>query len=361
MDRGVLYVKDNFEKSIEICRRMKPALVKIVLREYKQVGTIRYTGNLVEYFERYKDGHAAHAKDFRFLTNEGAVPNELMADKLRSLFQDECRHAITTNNIEIGDVLSHYELLAIFKGNRQGLFREDKDKKTIALVLNDEYNDFSNSGTVKVLLGKNNKTTRSRINKLIGKNRRYKVFVFRKKATNKYEYLGEYKYVSKEEDANFYWIKLNQVKKNKVYPCVPWDNHHEMSEHDIDKAKGLEEPSEEELREKAKSYSRLRDKRVAEYTKRRARGVCDLCDKKGPFKNKHSNEYYLECHHIIQVGAYGPDRIYNTVALCPNCHRKIHHLNNASDKELLINKLREYLERDNDSVNLSLFNKLFGF
>ncbi len=81
----------------------------------------------------------------------------------------------------------------------------------------------------------------------------------------------------------------------------------------------------------------VRDAAVSEYAKRSADGVCDLCEKPAPFSNKHS-EPYLECHHIIWLAKGGPDTIENTVALCPNCHRKMHVLNHKGDKEKLLNR-----------------------
>ena len=359
MENGVLFVKNNFEKVIEICKRIKPNLLKTVHREYMLVSSIRYTGNLIEYFDRYKDYHAKHAKDFVFLSNEGAIPNELMADKLKLLFPNEVNHAITVDNIRKKDIISHYELLAIYKGNRQGLFRENKQKGTIALVLNDYYNQFNSSNTVKVLLGKNNTTTKSRFKKLTSSNRRYKIYIFKKKETNKYEYLGKGKYISYYENSNQYWLTFEILENVDTKTSNNWD-FHPISLETINKAKYLDEPDDNELSDKAKSVTNKRDKTVAEFTKNRANNTCDLCEKKGPFKYKDKEGYFLECHHIIQVGAYGPDRIYNTVALCPNCHRRIHHLQNESDKAKLIAKLRNYLENDNDLKNLMNFKKLFG-
>jgi 5-methylcytosine-specific restriction enzyme A len=78
----------------------------------------------------------------------------------------------------------------------------------------------------------------------------------------------------------------------------------------------------------------VRDAAVAEYAKRLANGLCDLCEQRAPFQNK-SNEAYLECHHIIWLAQGGEDRIANTVALCPNCHRKMHVLNTRADKQKL--------------------------
>ncbi len=79
----------------------------------------------------------------------------------------------------------------------------------------------------------------------------------------------------------------------------------------------------------------LRDPNVAEYAKRRAEGKCQLCEQKAPFMTR-DGKPYLECHHITWLSAGGSDTIENTVALCPNCHRKMHALNLSKDRELLM-------------------------
>lgn len=77
---------------------------------------------------------------------------------------------------------------------------------------------------------------------------------------------------------------------------------------------------------------------VAEYAKRRAAGHCDLCTEPAPFSQK-SGEPYLEVHHIKWLAKGGADTIENTVALCPNCHRKMHIAPRASDRCALIAKV----------------------
>ena len=79
---------------------------------------------------------------------------------------------------------------------------------------------------------------------------------------------------------------------------------------------------------------RERSQVIAEYTKNRANGICDLCGKEAPFKDKNGKPY-LESHHVITLANDGPDAIYNTVAICPNCHRRIHVLKSKEDTEKL--------------------------
>lgn len=89
-----------------------------------------------------------------------------------------------------------------------------------------------------------------------------------------------------------------------------------------------------------------RDQKVKECTLRRANGICDLCNCAAPFVTK-NNEPYLESHHIIALKEKGFDSIVNTVALCPNCHRQMHHgINNVTHINTLANKTLQYIDND---------------
>lgn len=56
----------------------------------------------------------------------------------------------------------------------------------------------------------------------------------------------------------------------------------------------------------------------------RANGICENCKKIAPFRKKTDNSFYLEVHHCIPLSQGGDDSIENAIALCPNCHRKMH-------------------------------------
>ena len=77
-----------------------------------------------------------------------------------------------------------------------------------------------------------------------------------------------------------------------------------------------------------------RNPNVVLWTKRKANGICQLCNSHAPFHTIQGDPF-LETHHIIPLGENGPDSIENTVAICPNCHRKMHALNLAEDKDRL--------------------------
>lgn len=77
---------------------------------------------------------------------------------------------------------------------------------------------------------------------------------------------------------------------------------------------------------------------VAEYAKRRAAGHCELCNEPAPF-SKRSGEPYLEVHHVEWLSQGGADTIENTVALCPNCHRRMHVRQEPRDAKTLRQKI----------------------
>ena len=73
---------------------------------------------------------------------------------------------------------------------------------------------------------------------------------------------------------------------------------------------------------------------VVKETRRRAKGICQYCRKPAPFLDGKGNPY-LEVHHVIWLSRGGEDSTDNTVALCPNCHTRMHILDSPEDIEML--------------------------
>lgn len=65
-----------------------------------------------------------------------------------------------------------------------------------------------------------------------------------------------------------------------------------------------------------------------------AGGICELCGNKAPFHTKDGHPY-LETHYILWLSKGGKPAIDNMVALCPNCHMKIHILQDGNDLSYL--------------------------
>ena len=78
-----------------------------------------------------------------------------------------------------------------------------------------------------------------------------------------------------------------------------------------------------------------RSSAVVAFTRERAKGICQLCGQPAPFEDLQGNPY-LEIHHVIWLGRKGPDKVENAVALCPNCHSKMHVRDERADIDMLI-------------------------
>jgi 5-methylcytosine-specific restriction protein A len=63
---------------------------------------------------------------------------------------------------------------------------------------------------------------------------------------------------------------------------------------------------------------------VKKWVLARSKGNCEGCNQPAPFLNE-KNEPFLEVHHVKHLVDGGADSTWNTVALCPNCHRRCHH------------------------------------
>lgn len=71
------------------------------------------------------------------------------------------------------------------------------------------------------------------------------------------------------------------------------------------------------------SSTYVRNPYVVARVKQLARGICELCSEPAPFADAVGRPF-LEAHHVEWLSRGGPDVVANVVALCPNCHRKMH-------------------------------------
>lgn len=79
--------------------------------------------------------------------------------------------------------------------------------------------------------------------------------------------------------------------------------------------------------------------------------TCECCGQETFITER--GEPYLEFHHLIPFGiAYGPDHYLNLFALCPNCHRKMHHLN------ITMKGAHYHLLDDNNYLQLGITERL---
>lgn len=103
-------------------------------------------------------------------------------------------------------------------------------------------------------------------------------------------------------------------------------------------AKAKESSSEQVSNRKVTSNVFVRNPFVSEYVKMIANGICGLCDQPAPFIDK-SGKPFLHSHHVEYLATGGKDVVENCIAVCPNCHARIHTLEDQKDKQKLLAKI----------------------
>lgn len=84
-----------------------------------------------------------------------------------------------------------------------------------------------------------------------------------------------------------------------------------------------------------------RSSAIREYVLARADGACEGCELEAPFLDKEGNPY-LQAHHVHELSQGGADTPKTVIALCPNCHYRVHH---GRDGDKYNSKLIEKLEK----------------
>lgn len=71
-----------------------------------------------------------------------------------------------------------------------------------------------------------------------------------------------------------------------------------------------------------------RDPAVKAWVLKKAKGICECCEQPAPFET--ADGPFLEVHHVRLLAEQGSDTVCNAVALCPNCHRRLHYGRDAA-------------------------------
>lgn len=125
----------------------------------------------------------------------------------------------------------------------------------------------------------------------------------------------------------------------------------EGSETDKRSLQQLRERAEERAQETTTSTTTTttqysRSTAIKNYVLARASGVCEACGKPAPFE-KPDGQPYLEAHHVFKVSDEGMDDPDAVAAICPTCHRRIHHGRDGNEyNKQLIETLRN--QRNNE-------------
>ena len=90
------------------------------------------------------------------------------------------------------------------------------------------------------------------------------------------------------------------------------------------------EPRQKDPKEARRRYHQ-RSAAVRVYVLARADGTCESCKNPAPFSREDGTPY-LEPHHTRRLSDGGPDDPRWVGAVCPNCHREIHHGADGEEK-----------------------------
>ncbi|MFB7637684.1 HNH endonuclease [Peribacillus butanolivorans] len=260
---------------------------------------------------------------------------------------------IDIEKLEVGKVYRNNEISKAFKCSTQGGMRRSHLTNSLVIfsdhtkgiyedkwVINRDgeevllYTGMGQEGDQDIEFQQNKTLNYSRSNGV-------KVYLFEAFKSGEHVYNGQVELVhdpyTEIQAGRTVWMFPLNVVGNYVIPEDLLKNKEQEKEKEAHKL------TDKELFNRAKNADRLgqryttsktfdRDPYVSEYIKRRANGICDLCGKPAPFKDKKGNPY-LESHHVVWLSKGGEDTIYNTVALDPSCHRKMHVLDLNEDVE----------------------------
>lgn len=115
------------------------------------------------------------------------------------------------------------------------------------------------------------------------------------------------------------------------------------------------------------SSNYIRDPQAAAYVKQQAEYKCEFNKDHKTFISDISGKQYVEAHHLIPMKyqdqfEYSLDIPENIVALCPNCHRAIHHGTKDCKKKIitaLFNKRKKILEDNGINTDIETLTEMY--
>lgn len=261
-------------------------------------------------------------------------------------------------NIPPGKVMSRYEVQEIFQCSLYSGMNRSLRTNTLVLITNHTSSLYYDRWEGEILyftgMGRSGDQSLQYLqNRTLYESDRngVEIHYFEVFSPSQYTYIGKMK-LAGEPFQEYQLDENNKLRKVWVFPLkcitgVPFIDLDTIDEKNRVRDRMIKKLSDEILLERARTVTGKpstrttisitfdRDSAVAEYAKRWARGICQLCEQPAPFINK-NGEPHLHTHHIEWLSRGGEDTIENTVAVCPNCHDRLHYLDLPED----VNKLR---------------------
>jgi len=271
-----------------------------------------------------------------------------------------------------GDVLSNKRLCEIFKCSPQGGMRRSIKTNTLVIISNyvnsiydDRWITDSRSNVFFYYTGmgqKGNQNLDYAQNKTLAEanSNGISVHLFNLYKQNEYTYIGEVYLANSpfcelqpdlHNNIRYVWIFPLKLK-NETPLIIPKESIQNKYEKKSKTAKQLNVNELKKIVDESRgdksviitstSNTYLRDPYVSELAKKLANGCCRLCNNFAPFSDMDNNPY-LESHHVKWLSKGGEDEVKNIVALCPNCHKRMHILNKKEDVKLLKNIAKQQI------------------
>jgi len=275
------------------------------------------------------------------------------------------------SNLKIGEAYEHRFIIEMFKVASSGGIRFSTKTNAIVIISNARsntktpYQDSWNGNTLiytgqgkygdQKLTLNNDKLAKSNKN-------RTPIYIFESFQPNEYiyrgiAYLSKAPYIISEPDSqnnyrSVYKFPLTLIDDTFLIPESILEQTNEEITGKFDKL------TEADIAKKAKEAGEhdhtlnfiyvtinkyTRSPFINKYIKNLAKGKCALCKLDAPFTDK-NNEPFLHVHHIKYLANGGIDTPKNCVAVCPNCHAKIHNLESDEDKQILLNVVKNRKE-----------------
>lgn len=269
-------------------------------------------------------------------------------------------------NLKIGDFLSNSELSKKFTVSTEGGMRFSTENNILVLITKIHDNPYPDrwEGNKLYYTGMGRKGDQSidfqsnkKLNSIYYTEKiTTKLVLFINTDQNKYLYCGEVKTIGRPYFKYQYFTK-NEKRKIIIFPLIV-KNLTSISSQFFDSTiniKSYKNKKEDTLIKNIDTYQKNYDNKnyvnakekkyyrnpyIAYISKKYAKGICQLCQKAAPFQDKDGNPY-LESHHIEWLSRGGKDRLDNVIALCPNCHKKMHIIDDKKDVKLLQQKSLE--------------------
>lgn len=261
------------------------------------------------------------------MPSENAAKTSFSIDKV-TLWRNNSSNA-RIKGLIIGQSYSNDKIAEVFKCAPQGEMRRSHTTNSLVLILDHTgksvYEDEWVGSTLYYtgMGSKGDQTIERTQNKTLANSNSNKVniYLFETHQPKLYTYTGIVKLVGKPYTI---YEKDSDNRKRLVYKFPLKVTNKEFS---VD-----EEQLKKTIREKEIKVQKLPFNELAQ-------GICQLCEQPAPFKKE--GKPFLHSHHIEYLSNGGLDTIENCIAVCPNCHARIHELEENDNKQKLLIKVTE--------------------